>query len=290
MHAAPGSPWNREGHQLSPLLVERLNQELGLNQPLPMQYLAWLGRMFTGDMGLSTSTNPEPIGGYVLEAAGTSIQLGIMAFTLAAVVGISLGMLAALRDGHWLGWAATVVAILGMAMPAFALGALLKLVNGASPYDPTVGFFAYGGWDEPRAWVLPTVALAALPMAMIARHTKGSMLEVIHSDYVRTAHSKGLDDRQVATRHLFRNALVPLITVAGPLLAVLITGSIVVERVFDIPGLGALYWGAIRGRDYGLLMGITVVYAAAFAIINAVVDIAYGWIDPRIHYRSANDV
>jgi ABC-type microcin C transport system permease subunit YejB len=146
-----------------------------------------------------------------------------------------------------------------------------------------------GGWEE-GAPVDPTCHLfGGAAVAMIARHTKGAMLEVMHSDYVRTAESKGLDERRIATHHIFRNGLVPLVTIAGPLLAVLVTGSVVVERVFQIPGLGLLYWGAIRARDFGLLMGITVIYAAAIAIINALVDISYGWIDPRIRLTGTND-
>jgi oligopeptide transport system permease protein len=130
--------------------------------------------------------------------------------------------------------------------------------------------------------VLPIVALAGLPMAQVARHTKGSVLEVLHTDYVRTAHSKGLREEQVVRVHLLRNAAIPVVTIAGSILALLITGSIVVERVFDIHGLGSVYYFAIRGRDYTLLMAITVIYAAVVALANAVVDITYGVIDPRI--------
>ncbi|HET6744634.1 MAG TPA: ABC transporter permease [Candidatus Limnocylindria bacterium] len=283
MHAAPGSPWNREGRQLEPYIVEQLNQELGLDQPLPMQYLAWLGRMLTGDMGLSTSVQPFPVGEVIGQAIWPSAQLGLMAFLLAAVIGIPLGAVAALRHRTIVDYAATAFGMLGMVAPAFALAAFLQLFFASSVYRPEDGLFAPGGWEDgPRSWALPTIALAGLPMAQFARYTKASMLDVLHADYVRTAHSKGLDEGRIVTHHMLRNALVPLVTLMGPMLAILITGSIVVERIFDIPGLGNLYWSSIRVRDYSMVMGMTVIYASAVAIINAAVDILYGVIDPRI--------
>lgn len=283
MHAAPGSPWNREGRQIPAGIVEQMNQELGLDQPLPMQYLAWLGRMLTGDLGLSTSLTPFPVGEIIGRSMWPSIQLGLMAFVLAAAVGIPLGAIAALRHRTVIDYAATSVAMLGMVAPSFALAAFLQLFLAGSQYRPEEGLFAPGGWEHgPRSWALPTIALAGLPMAQFARYTKASMLDVVHADYVRTAHSKGLDEQRIVTHHMLRNALVPLVTLMGPTLAILITGSIVVERIFDIPGLGNLYWTSIRMRDYGVVMGMTVLYASAVAIINTVVDILYGVIDPRI--------
>ena len=283
MHAAPGSPWNREGRQLLPSVVAELNRELGLDQPLPMQYLAWLGRMLTGDMGLSTSVQPFPVGEVIGQAIWPSAQLGLMAFLLAAVIGIPLGAVAALRHRTVVDYVATAFGMLGMVAPAFALAAFLQLFFASSAYRPEEGLFAPGGWEDgPRSWALPTIALAGLPMAQFARYTKASMLDVLHADYVRTAHSKGLDEGRIVTHHMLRNALVPLVTLMGPVLAILITGSIVVERIFDIPGLGNLYWSSIRVRDYTMVMGMTVIYASAVAIINAVVDILYGVIDPRV--------
>ena len=281
MHAAPGSPWSREGRQLDPVVIERLNEQLGLDQPLPMQYLAWLGRIAVGDFGLSVSEHPLQVRGVIGNSALPSLQLGLMAFGLALIVGLPLGIVAALRHRTVIDYAATGVAILGMAAPAFVLGALFQLVFTARDFGPP-GLLPRHGWDSPQHWILPTIALAGLPMAQIARFTKASMLEVIHADYIRVAHSKGLDERWIVTRHMIRNALVPLVTIAGPILAILVTGSIAVELIFDIPGLGQLYWGSIRYRDYGAVMGITVLYAGSIALLNAVVDIAYGYIDPRI--------
>lgn len=283
MHAAPGSPWNREGRQLEPYIVEQLNRDLGLDQPLWNQYLAWLGRLLTGDLGLSTSIQPIPVNEIIGAAVWPSLQLGLMAFLLAAVVGIPLGAVAALRHRTVVDYAATALGMVGMVAPAFALAAFLQLFFASSVYRPEEGLFAPGGWEDgPRSWALPTIALAGLPMAQFARYTKASMLDVLHADYVRTAHAKGLDEQRIVTHHMLRNALVPLVTLMGPMLAILITGSIVVERIFEIPGLGNLYWSSIRARDYSVVMGMTVIYASSVAIINATVDILYGVIDPRI--------
>jgi oligopeptide transport system permease protein len=284
MHVAPGSPWNREGRQLSPEMVERLTAQFGLDQPLPVQYLVWLSRIVQGDFGLGMSTDSYEVAELIGHAIGPTLLLGVSAFILAVVVGVPLGLLAALRQRTVVGHAATGLALLGMAAPAFALAGFLQVVFTPDYGAPPGGFtlppeFVAGPVHD---WLLPIVALAGLPMAQIARHTKGSVLEVLHTDYVRTAHSKGLREGHVLRVHLLRNAAIPVVTIAGSILALLITGSIVVERVFDIPGLGSVYYFAIRGRDYTLLMAITMIYAVVVAVANAVVDITYGVIDPRI--------
>jgi oligopeptide transport system permease protein len=289
MHNTPGSPWNREGRQLPPEIRAELDAKFGFDQPVPVQYVKWLGGVISGDLGYSTrSSQPfsaaryTPVADLVGAAIGPTLQLGLMAFALALLVGVPLGLVAAIRHGTVYDYAATGLAILGMAAPAFMLGALLQLFIGAPEFRPDEGLFPTFGWQGPRSWVLPTVALAGLPMATIARQTKASMLDVIHADYIRTAYSKGLDEQRVVQFHMVRNALVPLITVVVPLLGLVITGSIVIEQVFRIPGLGSLYWNAIRFRDYTTVMGVTVFYAAIVAVLNALVDIAYGFIDPRI--------
>ena len=283
MHVAPGSPWNREGRQLSPEMVERLTAEFGFDQPLPMQYLAWLSHIVQGDFGLGMSTNRYEVAEVIGHAIGPTLLLCVSAFILAVAVGVPLGLVAALRHRTPIGHVATGLALLGMAAPAFALAGFLQIVftpdYSAQPGPLTLPPELEGTLRE---WVLPIVALAGLPMAQVARHTKGSVLEVLHTDYVRTAHSKGLREGQVVRVHLLRNAAIPVVTIAGSILALLITGSIVVERVFDIPGLGSVYYFAIRGRDYTLLMAITMIYAVVVALANAVVDITYGVIDPRI--------
>lgn len=282
MHNTPGSPWNREGRQMSYGQQQELNAKFGLDQPLPVQYVKWLGALLTGDMGQTITERPIPVARVIGNSIWPTIQLGLMAFAVAVLLGVPLGLIAAIRHKTFYDYAATGVAMLGMAAPAFMFGTLLQLFLGAPEFRPNEGPFPSFGWDGPRAWVLPTLALAGLPMATIARQTKASMLDVIHADYIRTAHSKGLEEQHIVGVHMIRNALVPLLTVAVPLLGLVITSSIVIEQVFRIPGLGNLYWNAIRFRDYTLVMGITVFYAALVAVLNAAVDIAYGFIDPRI--------
>lgn len=293
MHAAPGSPWNREGRQLDPEFVASLNERFALDQPLPVQYVKWLTGVLQGDFGTSYATGvlrgtQSPfrietidVGQVIGQAFVPSLQLLLLAFGLAVVVGVGLGVLAAWHHNTWIDHAATAVSLLGMAGPAFLLGTLLRLAfDTHSIRNP--GLLPVSGWDSPAHWVLPTLALAALPMAMLARFTRASVLEVIGEGYVRTAHSKGLPPRRVALIHVLRNALIPVVAVLGPVLAVLITGSIVIERVFEIPGMGSLYLLAIISRDYGVIMSMTLIYTIAIAGMNLVVDLLYGVIDPRI--------
>ena len=293
MHAAPGSPWNRESNPLDADTIAALNARYGLDQPLPVQYVRWLDGILHGDFG--SSFDPGALSGMAIpfkiehtdvasvigQAAGPSLQLGLMAFALAVLLGIPLGVVAALRHNGPVDHLATGVSLLGLAAPAFLLAIVLQLALGKNAYTGE-GLFPTKGWDDPISWVLPTVALAALPMAQVARYTRASMLEVVGRDYVRTAESKGLGPSRIVGIHMLRNALIPVVTILGPILATLITGSIVVETVFQIPGIGALYIGAIHQHDYGVIMTMTLIYAAAVALINVVVDLSYGILDPRV--------
>jgi ABC-type dipeptide/oligopeptide/nickel transport system permease component len=288
MHAAPGSPWNRppEAPPLPPEVEQRLNERFGLDQPLHVQYLRWLAALAQGDFGQAYRDPaigiPAPdVTELLAPAIGPSLHLGAMAFGLALVAGIGLGSLAGLRKGSWIDALATGTAMLGMAAPAFLIAILLQLLLGQR-WTGEPGLFPVRGWESPEHWVLPTVALAGLPAAQIARFTRASIIEVRDQDYIRTAYSKGLTDGQVLSVHMLRNALIPVVTILGPMLAVLITGSIVVETVFEIPGLGSVYIDSIHRRDYGVMMAMTVVYAAAIALLNLVVDVSYAFIDPRL--------
>lgn len=281
MHWAPGSPW-LDWPPLDPETVAELDAQFGLNDPLHEQYLRWVGGVLRGDFGITTQFDPVPVRDVLGATLPISLHLGGMAFALALLIGIPLGAIAALNHRRPVDYAATGIAILGMAAPSFALGIVLQLSLGHPPFHEEIGFFPRTGWDGPEHWVLPTVALAALPAAQIARFTRASMLDVIHADYVRTAHSKGLPEDRIVTRHMIRNALIPIATIAGPLMAVMLTGSIVVERLFEIPGMGNTFLFAIQFRDYTTIMAIALIYAAVVAVANMVVDLAYGFIDPRI--------
>jgi oligopeptide transport system permease protein len=195
------------------------------------------------------------------------------------LVGIPLGILAALGHNRWPDYLSTSLSIVGIATPSFVLGILLIIV-----FAVNLGWFPTGGWKGPETWVLPTVALAGFPIAVIARYTRASMLEVTRKDYIRTAQSKGLQRSAVVNRHMIRNALIPVVTILGPTLAFLVTGSFIIERIFNIPGVGQFYLNSITTRDYSLLMAMTMLYAFAVAFLNVVVDVLYAYIDPRIRY------
>jgi oligopeptide transport system permease protein len=278
MHAVPGGPWSSE-KRLPQGTIDRLNRIYGLDKPVYEQYLVWAGNLLQGDLGPSYKYRDRSVNQIVSDGIGTTAQLGLMAFALATVVGIALGVVAALGHNRWPDYLSTAISVVGITTPSFVLAILLILVFAVS-----LGWLPTGGWDEPRNWILPTVALAGFPIAQIARYTRASMLEVTRKDYIRTAYSKGLRDRAVVIRHMIRNALIPVVTVLGPILAYLVTGSFIIELMFSVPGIGRYYITSIGQRDYGVIMAMTVLYAFAVAFLNLVVDVLYAYIDPRIRY------
>lgn len=281
MHAAPGGPWAREKHLL-PATVKLLNAKYGLDDPVPVQYLKWVGKLLTGDLGPSYKNLDRSVNDIVGDGIGTTVHLGLMAFVLSVLVGIPLGVIGALRHNRIADYVATFISVIGIATPSF-VAAILLLVF----FSVTLRWFPTHGWDgwaKPGAMVLPTLALALFPIAQIARFTRASMLEVTHKDYIRTAQSKGLRERSIVVVHMIRNSLIPVVTILGPVLAFLITGSFIIETIFSVPGIGRFYVISIGQRDYGVIMAMTMLYAAAIAVLNLVVDVLYAYIDPRIRY------
>ncbi len=278
MHSVPGGPWDRE-KRLPAATVARLNAQYGLDQPVYVQYITWAGAFIQGDLGPSYRFRDRTVNDIVADGIWTTVQLGVMAFILSVVVGIPLGIFAALGHNKPPDYISTGLSIIGIATPSFVLAIMLVVF-----FSVQLGWFPTGGWKGPQYWVLPTIALAGFPIAVIARYTRASMLEVTRKDYVRTAHSKGLRDQAVVSRHMIRNALIPVVTILGPTLAFLVTGSFIIERIFGIPGVGQFYIESIGTRDYGLLMAMTMLYAFAVAFLNVVVDVLYAYIDPRIRY------
>jgi oligopeptide transport system permease protein len=278
MHSVPGGPWDRD-KALPDAVVTRLNAEYGLDKPLVEQYLTWAGGFVQGDLGPSYRFVDRRVNDIVGDGLPTTIQLGVMAFLLSVVIGIPLGIFAALGHNRWPDYLSTSISIIGISTPSFVLAILLVVF-----FAVQLGWFPTGRWEGPNYWVLPTVALAGFPIAVIARYTRASMLEVTRKDYIRTAQSKGLRDGAVVSRHMIRNALIPVVTILGPTLAFLVTGSFIIERIFSIPGVGQFYLSSIATRDYSLLMAMTVLYAFAVAFLNVVVDVLYAYIDPRIRY------
>ena len=278
MHAVPGGPWDAE-KRLPPSVQARLNAQYGLDKPLYEQYIQWAGGFVTGDLGPSYRSRDRRVNDIIADGIGVTFQLGIMAFALAVAVGIPLGIFAALGHNRWPDYLSTSISIIGIATPSFVLAILLIVV-----FSIGLGWFPTGGWKGPQYWVLPTVALAGFPIAVIARYTRASMLEVTRKDYIRTAQSKGIGGRAVVSRHMIRNALIPVVTILGPTLAFLVTGSFIIETIFSVPGIGRFYVSAISQRDYSLLMAMTILYAFTVAFLNVVVDVLYAYIDPRIRY------
>jgi oligopeptide transport system permease protein len=279
MHIAPGGPWDRE-KKLPEAVQANLNAKYHLNEPLPAQFGYYLLGLLRGDLGLSFTNPGYSVQEVIGRGLGVTVQLGLLAAGLSILIGVPLGVIAALRHNTIVDYGSMLIAILGYTTPSFVL-AIFMIVLFAVRWH----VLPPGGWGKPASMIMPVVALSAAPIAVLARYTRASMLEIIQQDYVRTARAKGLGDRIVIIRHMLRNALLPIVTILGPVLAALVTGSFVVEQVFRVPGIGRLYINSIFARDYPLIMGTTLLYAVAVAMFNLVVDVLYGVVDPRISYN-----
>jgi len=279
MHSVPGGPWDRD-KPLPPAAVEQLNRKYGLDQPLWEQFGRYLLGLLQGDLGVSYRQSDRPVAEVISGGIKVSATLGGLAMLLSAAVGVPLGVVAALRRNRALDYLSVSLATLGASTPNFVLGIVLIVIFASTLHLlPTIG---WGSWKQA---IMPVLALSALPTAFLARITRASTLEVLQQDYVRTAWAKGLSVRAVVLRHVARNALIPVLTLAGPLAAALVTGSFIIESQFAIPGVGRAFVTAIFGRDYGVIMGVTLFYALVVATANLAVDLAYAAADPRIRYR-----
>jgi ABC-type dipeptide/oligopeptide/nickel transport system permease component len=282
MHATPGSPLDpvAEGaNPLSPEAQKNLAAAYGLDKPLWEQFAIFVGRAVRGDFGNSFVYKTRTVREILVETFPVSLFLGSMALALAVAGGISLGVLAATYQNRMWDYVSVTLATFGVAVPNFVLAVfLIILFSFALPLFPT------GGWDSWRNWVLPTVTLALAPMGLIARFTRASMLEVIRSDFTLTARAKGLSEAPVILKHAFKNALIPIVTLLGPMFAAVGTGSFFVESIFRVPGMGRFFVLSMTGRDYPMIMAVVLSYGAFLAVMNLLVDLAYGALDPRIRY------
>jgi oligopeptide transport system permease protein len=279
MHAVPGGPFERENRSLPPATIENLRRRYGLDQPLPEQFLRFLGNALRGDLGVSYQYQDRPVTQVLLQGLPRTATLGLIALAIALCVGIPLGTLAALRQNSWVDYLSLFLATLGASVPNFVVAIVLVIVFSVWLHQlPT------GGWGTPKHLIMPALALAFGPTAYIARMTRASMLDAIRQDYVRTARAKGLHERTVISRHTLPNALIPVLTVVGPITANLLLGSFIIESIFSIPGIGREYVQSIGARDYGMIMGTTLFYAVVIAVANLIVDLLYGVVDPRIRY------
>ncbi len=277
---APGGPFDEE-QALPPEIKANLEAAYGLDKPLGEQYLRYLSGLSRGDFGPSFKFKDFSVTELIAQGLPISLLLGLSAVLLALLVGIPLGTLAALRQNSPTDYGIMSVAVLGIALPSFVTGPLFALVFGLY-----LRWLPVAGWEtgQLRYLVLPVITLALPVIAYIARLTRGSLLEVLRTNFVRTARAKGLPESQVILKHALRPALLPVVSYLGPATAFVITGSLVVETVFGLPGSGRyLVQGAIN-RDYTLVMGMIVVYGALTLTLNLIADLLYGWLDPRVRY------
>src|SRR5919201_1850426 len=279
MKMIKGNPFQVTERPVPPAIQRNLERKYNLDKPWYMQYILYVKGVFTADLGPSLVQRDQTVNDIVKEHFPTSIELGVFAMIFAVVVGIPLGIIAALRHNSVFDYAAMGFANLGYAVPNFLIATLLiyffALKWRGVTHFPTNG---WGGW---RSWILPTIALGHAPMTYFARLVRGSMLETLQQDYIRTAKAKGLRWRRVVGLHVLRNSLIPAVTAAGPLLGAVITGSLIIESIFAIPGIGRYYITSVSARDYSVTMGLTVLYALIVIVGNLVVDILYGFLDPR---------
>ncbi len=282
MHATPGSPLDpvAEGaNPLSPEAQKNLAEAYGLDRPLYAQFGVFLAKAVQGDFGQSFIYKTRTVAEIMVETFPVSLLLGSMALGIAVVGGVTLGLLAAVYQNHSWDYVSVSVAAVGVSIPNFVLGVFFIVL-----FSFVIPIFPTGGWGSPREWVLPTITLALAPMGIIARFTRSSMIEVIRSDYVRTARAKGLAERPVILRHVLKNALIPVVTLLGPMFAAVGTGSFFVESIFRVPGMGRFFVLSMTGRDYPMIMAVVLIYGAFLALMNLVVDLLYGALDPRIRY------
>jgi oligopeptide transport system permease protein len=277
---APGNFYTGE-KKLTPAIEKNLSEKYGLNKPWYVQYGKVLWNIARFDFGNSLKYEGQSVNQILWRALPVSATLGLCAYLLALFVGITTGTLAALKQNSWIDYASMTLAMIGISIPNFVLGPLLILIFALNLF-----------WLPPALWngfpsksiVLPALTLSAIYVAYIARLTRSGMLEVMRADYIRTARAKGLSERAVVMRHALRGGLLPVVSFSGPALAFLITGTVVVERVFALPGLGNYFINACFNRDEPLIIGIVAFIAIAVLVFNLLVDISYGFIDPRIRY------
>jgi oligopeptide transport system permease protein len=280
MKAIPGDPFTQE-KALPQEILDALYEHYKLNDPWYIQYIHYLKSIACFDLGPSFKYKARTVNDIIKSGFPISATLGLEAMLLAISCGIFLGTLAALKQHRWQDYTAMLVAVIGISVPSFILAAFLQYV-----FAIQLDLLPVARWGTFKQSILPSVALAALPTAFIARLTRSNMLEVLSMDYIKTAHSKGLSEITVIFKHGLRNGLLPVVTYLGMLTANILTGSFIIEKIFGIPGLGQWFINSITNRDYTVIMGLTVFYSLILLTAIFLVDLIYGWIDPRIKLGS----
>ena len=269
MRIAPGGPFARE-RKVPPEVEANLLRAYHLDEPLPQQFLRYLEGLLRGDFGPSFKYKDFSVAELIFQGFPISLQLGAIAIVLALLIGLALGIWAALRQNSWVDYTTMSVSMIGVAVPNFVIAPVLTLIIGLQ-----LQLLPVGGWGKPGNYVLPVVALCL---------TRASMIEVLSSNFVRTARAKGLRESVTITRHAIRAAVLPVVSYLGPAIANIITGSVVVEQIFSIPGIGRYFVQGSLNRDYTLVMGVTVFYGALIIICNLIADLLYGVLDPKVRY------
>jgi oligopeptide transport system permease protein len=281
--ATPGGPFGLDDPMLTarftPAMRAHYKAMYGLDQPVALQYWRWLTAALQGDFGMSYQYQDQTVQSIILRTAPISAQLGLIATGIALSLGTVIGVIAALKKDTWFDAAATGFTVFAFTFPSFILGLFLLII-----FCVNLKWFQLTGWGSVNRMVLPVFCLCLGPLASTIRFTRASVLDVANQDFVRTAYSKGLKPSLVMSRHVLKNALMPVITVAGPMIAGLISGSFFVEAVFNVPGLATAFVGASGSRDYPMIMGNAVLFGSVIVLMNLLVDITYAWVDPRIRY------
>ncbi len=276
MKMIPGSPL---GNTMKLTKTQQLavEKQYGLNRPVWQQYFSYMGGLLHGNFGMSYQYTSTSVAELIGRRVGPSILISLQALVLGVVVGIILGSLGALKKGTWVDTTSSTLAVIGISFPSFILAILLQYYLGFK-----LGLFPVASWDGFPSTVLPTIALSAVPMAQVSRFVRTEMVEVLNSDYILLAKAKGLSTREVVFHHALKNSIIPALTLIGPLAVTLITGSMVVENIFSVPGIGELFINSVLSNDYPVIMGLTMFYCLLLCSIILLTDIVYGLIDPRI--------
>ncbi len=282
-HLAPGGPFASE-KKLPPEILANVMAKYHLDEPLPRQFLRYLGDMLRGDLGPSFRYKDFTVNQLIAQALPASMLLGSLALLVAVVMGIGVGVIAALRQNSWIDYATMSLAVIGISVPLFVIGPVIKMVLALQ-----LKLLPTSGWIDGRnGWIvliMPVITLSFPYFASIARLSRASVLEVLRADYIRTARAKGLKETTVVFKHVLKGALLPVISYLGPAFAGIITGTVVVETIFTVPGMGRFYIQAATNRDYTLIMGDVIVFSLILVLMNFVVDVVYGFLDPRISYK-----
>ena len=276
MKLMPGTPYTNQA-KMTASQIEIMNKQYGLDKPIWEQYLIYIFGMFHGDFGTSFQYSNQPVAYLISSRLGASMQLGLRAMIFGVFFGVILGAAAAIKHNTWADTGATVIAIIGKSVPNFVLAILLQYYIALK-----LGWFPIAGWGQFSNTILPTIALGVGPLAETARFIRTSMVEVLNSDYIELAKAKGLSKFEVVYHHALRNSLIPLVTLLGPYTVALMTGSMVIENVFNIPGIGEQFVKSIMTNDYPTIMGVTMVFSIGLVVVILITDIIYGLIDPRI--------